>query len=554
MFVRIKTTPNSPKKAVQIVESYREGNKVKQRIVRHVGTALTDTELQKLIELAEYIKANIENQSNPMLFSPEQIAEVAIQSARIKEENKHLKVDLKNLREKQRVIVGIHEVYGQIYRELGFDKVIPNPKRKPSVVKNLFHIVMGRLSNPASKLSTVNDLSENFGIKLSLPLVYKMMDAIDDRVIKGIEEKAYNVATNLFKEPIKVIFYDATTLYFESFEEDDLRQKGYSKDMKFNQTQVLLAVMVTEKGIPIGYELYEGSKYEGKTLKDAIDKIHQRYNIEDITFVADSAILSKSNIEILEGLGKKYIIGARLRGMPKDIKREILDLESYRSINNEEKYLIKEIQLEGGKRLIVTYSELKSMKDARDRQETIDRLLKKINGKTIKADILISNYGYKKYIKVKGESEIEIDEEKIASDRKWDGLHGVITNDNNLTEEEIISQYKGLWQVEETFRISKHDLRIRPIYHWTARRIKAHIAICFIALCCARYLNYRLAIQKKPMSTERIRRALNSVQLSILEDIETKNLYGIPSVIKQDAKLIYDAMGLKLSSVPFQIK
>jgi len=108
--------------------------------------------------------------------------------------------------------------------------------------------------------------------------------------------------------------------------------------------------------------------------------------------------------------------------------------------------------------------------------------------------------------------------------------------------------------VEETFRISKHDIKIRPIYHWTPRRIKAHIAICFMALCCARHLGYRIAIEKGAMSTERIRQALNSVQLSILEDIGSKNLYGIPSVIKQDAKIIYDAMSLRHSSVPFQIK
>jgi transposase len=383
-----------------------------------------------------------------------------------------------------------------------------------------------------------------------------MMDAVDDKVIERIEEKAYNAVMSLFRRPIRVIFYDATTVYFESFKEDEIRQKGYSKDMKFNQTQVLLAVMVTDKGIPIGYQLYEGSKYEGKTLKDAIEKIQQRYNIEEITFVADSAILSRANIEILESLGKKYIIGARIRNMTKDIKEQIINIESYESINSSdgERYLVKEIPIGGGQRLIVTYSEDRARKDARDREETIERLMKRLQSKEAKAESLISNYGYKKYIKIKGGNEVEIDQDKIEEAKKWDGLHGVITNDKELAVEEIISQYKGLWQVEETFRISKHDIKIRPIYHWTPRRIKAHIAICFMALCCARHLGYRIAIEKGAMSTERIRQALNSVQLSILEDIGSKNLYGIPSVIKQDAKIIYDAMGLRHSSVPFQIK
>jgi len=155
---------------------------------------------------------------------------------------------------------------------------------------------------------------------------------------------------------------------------------------------------------------------------------------------------------------------------------------------------------------------------------------------------------------VEGECEVKIDEKKIEEDKKWDGLHGVITNHEGMKAEEVIAQYGGLWQVEETFRITKHDLKVRPIYHWTPRRIRAHIAICFMALCCARHLEYRLAVQKKAMSVERIRRALNSVQVSILEHIDTKALYGIPSLIREDAKIIYDTLGLKLSDVPYEIK
>ena len=555
MFVRVKKSPHSEKKAVQIVESFRVGGKVRQRIVRHVGMAKDEEELKKLIELAEYIRARMESEERPGLFSAEEMARYAIEGRKEKGE-KELRVDLRRLREKKRVVVGIHEAYGRIYKELGFDRVIGNPARRRAGVRNLFHIVMGRLSSGGSKMRTVKEMGEGFGVELSLPSVYRMMDLLDEGVKKRIEERAYDAACGLLGGRIKVIFYDCTTIYFESFKEDEIRRKGYSKDMKFNETQVLLGVMVTERGLPVGYEVYEGSRYEGNTVRDAIEKIRERYKVEEVIFVGDSGILNKKNIEMIEKLGGKYILGARIKGMSKEVKEEIGKRESYKEVvsRDGERLWIKEIELGEGKRLIVSFSEARARKDAEDRQEAIQRLMKKIENGGLRPEDLVRNYGYKRFIKVEGECEVKIDEKKIEEDKKWDGLHGVITNDEGMKAEEVIAQYGGLWQVEETFRITKHDLKVRPIYHWTPRRIRAHIAICFMALCCARHLEYRLAVQKKAMSVERIRRALNSVQVSILEHIDTKALYGIPSLIREDAKIIYDTLGLKLSDVPYEIK
>jgi len=555
MFVRVKKSPHSEKKAVQIVESFRVGGKVRQRIVRHVGMAKDEEELKKLIELAEYIRARMESEERPGLFSAEEMARYAIEGRKEKGE-KELKVDLRRLREKKRVVVGIHEAYGRIYKELGFDRVIGNPARRRAGVRNLFHIVMGRLSSGGSKMRTVKEMEEGFGVELSLPSVYRMMDLLDEGVKRRIEDRAYDAACGLLGGRIKVIFYDCTTIYFESFKEDEIRRKGYSKDMKFNETQVLLGVMVTERGLPVGYEVYEGSRYEGNTVRDAIEKIRERYKVEEVIFVGDSGILNKKNIEMIEKLGGKYILGARIKGMSKEVKEEIGKRESYREVvsRDGERLWIKEIELGEGKRLIVTFSEARARKDAEDRQEAIERLMKKIENGGLRPEDLVRNYGYKRFIKVEGECEVKIDEKKIEEDKKWDGLHGVITNHEGMKAEEVIAQYGGLWQVEETFRITKHDLKVRPIYHWTPRRIRAHIAICFMALCCARHLEYRLAVQKKAMSVERIRRALNSVQVSILEHIDTKALYGIPSLIREDAKIIYDTLGLKLSDVPYEIK
>lgn len=555
MFVRIKTSPNSPKKSVQIVENYRDGDRVRQKIVRHVGTALNDDELKRMSELAEYIKAKLEHEIQPVLFPVEEIAEQSIR-ARNRQSEESLPVDLKKLREQQRIVVGIHEVYGQVYREIGFDKVFPNPGRKPAAVRNLYHVVMSRIANPLSKRATVMDLSEHFGIDLSLPSVYRMMDQMDDKVIDNIQQQAYQSACGMLKEEINVLFYDCTTVYFESFKEDDLKENGYSKDMKFNQPQVLLALLVTQQGLPIGYEVFPGSQYEGHTLEQAVRKIEEDYHIRDIFFVADSAMLNNDNLTLLEGLGKKYIVGARMRSMSQENQDKILDKSDFTIISkpdDDHEYAIKEMSIQDGRRLIISYNENNAKKDAYDREKSIERLLAKLKNKRNKPEDLISNFGYKKFLKINGKSTIEIDQEKLERERLWDGIHGVITNDMDLTPQQIIEQYQGLWQVEQCFRISKHDLKIRPVFHWTPPRIRAHIAICFMALTCARYLYYRIKTQYTALSEERIRQQLISVQISILKDQQDQKLYGIPSRINQDAKKIYHLMGLKLSDVPFSI-
>jgi transposase len=172
-------------------------------------------------------------------------------------------------------------------------------------------------------------------------------------------------------------------------------------------------------------------------------------------------------------------------------------------------------------------------------------------GKQIKN--FLNNYGYKKFIKLEGSSKVIIDEKKIEQASQWDGLHGVITNIKEMEAIEIINHYHELWQIEETFRISKHDLRIRPIYHWTSRRIKSHIAICFISLVCLRVLAHRVKVQYSRLSVEVIIKILTSVQVSILKDIKTKKRYAIPSKITQEIKKIYQVVGKKISDQPFEI-
>jgi transposase len=535
------------------VQSVRNGNKVRQKIVRYVGVAMDDDELQRLMDLAEHIKAKLESDYQLSLFSPEEAAQQAI-AAREENTNKPLHVDLKQLKEEQRIVMGIHEVYGKLYQELGFQKVFSNTARQAYNAKLLFEIVMARIANPKSKRGSIKMLEQDFGVSLPLHKVYRMMDALGDKVVKRIQDIAYSATMDLLKKKVNILFYDCTTLYFESFIDDELKQNGYSKDCKFNQPQVLLALIVTEEGLPLGYEVFPGSCFEGHTLIPVLKGLRERFELEHVIFVGDRGMISKENLAALEAEKFKYIVGAKLRNLSKDMQKIILDEEKRYVACDDNKYAqrIAKFEQEKGRTLLVSYSAKRAAKDKLDREKAITKLLKKLS-KSKNPKSLLSNYGYKKFIAMKGESKLYFDQEKLEEEAKWDGLHGVITNVKDMSSKAIITHYRELYQVEECFRISKHDLKIRPIFHWVPPRVKAHIAISFMTLVCVRHLEYRVALQYQKLSPEIIRNELLHVQLTFLKHNKSNKQYCVPSKVGQDAKKIYQVMGLKLATIPFQV-
>ena len=564
MFVRVKRSNNRKVASVQIVEGSRDkatGN-VKQTVIKHIGSASSDEEIAKLVELGEFVKAEIESEHQQNFFTSSSLAKLASESRTVqKDDEANYKIDdIRKLEHESRSITGIEEIYGKIYENLGFDKILYNPARQVYARNIIRHMVLGRIANPTSKRETVRFLEEDYGVQLKLDGVYSTMDRINERAIDKIQTCSLNAATTLFPEKIDILFYDATTLYFESFTEDELRSKGFSKEHKFNvnETQILLSIFVTKKGIPVGYEVFPGATYEGHTLIKSLENLKNRFSIDNIVFVADSGMLNEENLSLLDGAGYKYIVGARIKNMEKIIKDQILDLEAYQSLTfGEEKYLGKIIEITPNKKqkwsrnLVVTYSEKRAYKDEKERTEAISKLKKKLN-KSGNIKSMIGASGYKKFLKIEGDSSVAIDLAKLELASIWDGLHGVVTNIEDPNISEIISHYRGLWQVEETFRVCKHDLKIRPIYHWNPERIRAHIAICFMALTCIRHLEYRVSLREK-LSPERLKKALTSIYITKLRHIEDKRLFAIPSKPSNDAKIIYKTMNLPLNSLPYLI-
>lgn len=569
MFIRVKTTPNSPRKSVQIVESFRVDNKVKQKIVKHIGVALDDYELNELKLLALAIKTKLELENTLPLYTPEEIEkQIEKSKENIKRDiysHDDYVVNIKDLVEEDRVITGIHDIYGKMFDELDLKNIFVNPARNKSSVEYFRNIVLARIAKPDSKSRSVHMLEENFGVSLDLDSVYKMMDKIDDKSIEKLNSIAYSETKKLFDDKIDVIYFDATTIYFESFTEDigddAIRKNGYSKDLKFNQPQVVLALMVTKEGLPIGYELFSGDTFDGHTLIPSLKILRDKYNVDNVVYVADSGMFNNDNLkelEMLEEYNFNYIVGARIKNMQKNIKEQILNKNNYTELNSE--ISIANITLDNGRKLVVTYSLKRARKDKADREKAIKKLKDKLE-KNISVKSQLSNQGYKKYLQLKSNNEestcdlsIALNEDKIYEDSLWDGLKGLIVNKNStLSNDEILTQYNNLWQVEESFRITKHDLKIRPVYHWKPSRVKAHIAISFASLLIVRHLEYRIKLQYKKLSPKVIRELLLNIQTSIVYDKTKKIKYAIPSKIKLETKKIYKLMDKQYSTTPYII-
>lgn len=547
MFVRVKSSPNSPRKSVQIVHNQRHHGRVRQLIVRHLGIAANDDELELLKRLGKRQIAEMEILGDPSVFSPEerqrQLQAALAHAEQTQDDDHPLLVNLRDLREEARVVRGIHEVYGSMYDALGLPSVLSGRRYRTSA-RILKEIVMARLAQPLSKRASVRYLADNMGTQLHLDQVYRMMDHLTDTRLERLQRLATSQAHALLSPPVDVYFFDCTTLYFESFVVDPLKAPGFSKDAKFKESQVLLALMVTAEGLPVRYQVLPGHSFEGHSLQPVVAAFRRHVPLRQAVVVADRGMLSRANLQQLRDYGIDYVVGARLRSLPMALRRQLTATGQDRRSTAEYDY--------NEDRLIVRFSAAQAQRDASQRALQVQRLQGRVAGAP-HPKALLSNRGYGKYLRIEGDSRVVLDDAKIAAEAGWDGLQGVITSLKELPAADAFSAYHGLWQVEQTFRISKHDLRVRPIFHWTPRRIQAHLGIAFMALMCVRHLEYRCRLQYRPLSPEAIQRSLLGMQQSVWRDITTDRRYAMPSTPTIHAAGLYKLFGKRTNEIPFEL-
>ncbi len=423
MFVRRKKLPGDRVK-VQVVKSVRSGGKVRQRVLRHVGTATGAAQLERLEGLARLVIEEMRDAdgSRTALFSPKEFVDLLEQSRRAARDPAPFGTDLADCHEECRVVVGVREAFGAIYGLLGWDRMFG--ARRASASRIVEELVLARITRPLSRRATVSELEAHGELALDPDCVCRGMDMLDDGRIKAIRRRSLEVAKTLLPEPLTAVFHDTTSLHFESERNDALRLKGCSKDVRPHRVQVVFALLVTAEGLPVGYEVFPGDIWEGGTLVTALEALERDHAGVRFTVAADAGMTGRDNEAALQARGTPCILGARLKARPAAQKRRVLDPDAYGPWGRDEcarsigSFLCIEA---GGRRLVVTHSPKRARKDARERERRIEKLRARLEASDTPASL--SSRGGARFLDFPG-GKARLDEAKVAEAARWDGLRG----------------------------------------------------------------------------------------------------------------------------------
>ena len=388
---------------------------------------------------------------------------------------------------------GTELILDRVFDRIGFNRIEDVVFRK---------LVQSRLSFPASKAATVEYLKNYYDEDVDLSKIYRYLDKLNHTQQEKVQDISVRHTMELLGGNIGVMFYDVTTLYFEADREDDLRKTGFSKEGRHKNPQIILGLLVSLNGYPLAYCIHEGNKYEGHTMMPVIEEFVRKYELDNFVVVADSGLMNEQNIADMEQNGYKYIIGARIRTESKKVTEWILS-------HSWAEGQMAEYDKGDGRRLLVGYTDNRARKDAYNREKGV-RILEKAyrNGRLSKENI--NRRGYNKFLEMKNKLEVSINYEKIKEDALWDGLKGYLTN-TELPAEQIYTAYHNLWTVELAFRIAKSKLEVRPMFHFTRKRIEAHICICFVALKVYKELDRILKLNGIKLGIDKVLRMAKTV-------------------------------------------
>jgi transposase len=466
---------------------------------------------------------------------------------------------------------GFHDVFGPVY-----DSIFKNTGLKEKGNRMLKDLSIMRIICPKSKRFT-SKIAQEYNCNLTLDGIYKLMDRIDSQVIDNIGSLSFKNTKTLLKsekEDLEVLFYDMTTLYFEVNSNDELRDFGFSKDGKHAHVQIMMAIITTKSGLPLGYELFPGNSYEGHTLVPVLKKLQEKYKIKKVIVVADSGLISKDNVKEISKMGLEYILGGRVKNGSKALKTAVFDEDGYTeltptlkgkiyypqkkkkkktepcaNVQDDPKDAAKEATKENPEKdeedildpIYIYHCQNRAHKDQHEREKQVEKVRENI-GKPAKSKL---SGIYKKSFVTTGEdkSVIGIDEEALALMARFDGFFTLETNLKDPPMLDILNYYRALWQIEQTFRLIKYNIALRPIFHYNTDRIKAHFAMCYIALVLIRTVEYKTMQNGCYLPLEQLNESLKKVRIMRLT-IKEKN-YAIAQNFPQNLIPIYKALKIK---------
>ena len=458
---------------VQIV--FKDGRRISKII--HLGTAHNQVELDVLLLKAEAIQLGEKQIS---LF-PEREQKPSLQTA-----GTFSKL--------------LYSLIKSNYQNLQFNQI------NDYVFQNL---VTARIVEPVSKLDSIRVL-EDLGVNyISIDQIYwslrKTVRNNYRKIISGLCVQNRNI------NYINILLYDVTTLYFEIPREDRIRIPGLSKERRL-EPQIVIGLLVDHTGFPLSLQMFQGNTAETKTIVPVLQKFQEEYKIKNLTVVADSAMLNQKNIQEIEENGFNYIIGSRQQKMP-------FAIEEYLKTNIVPNDLdVVEGMLSKGQRAIYQYSAKRARLDMSNIEKQIKKAEKVIAGtSTVKKS---------KFVKFNAEDK-KLNKALIEKAKSLAGFKGYITN-LSLPAERIIKYYHDLWHVEAAFRMSKHDLKARPIFHQTEESIEAHLTIVMAALAVSKLME-----EKSGLSIKKIVNLLKPMRSAVLISNTDGSTLEVPPHIPQ---------------------
>lgn len=452
--------------------------------------------------------------------------------------------------EKGRYNYGYYQVYQKAFSHFGLDRLSTNIQNKHKLKFDFANVLtmmlLERLNTPCSKRSSYFNQGEYLNISpVGLHQLYRTLDKLSD-YSDAIQQQIYRTGRNLFNQQLDVVFYDVTTLYFESEKEHEggIAQKGFGKDGKIGKTQVLFCMLIDRNKQPIGYRLFQGSTYEGHTFEHALADLKDKFWVDKVIVVADRGMLSKVNLQRVRENNYEFIVGERLRSLPTHVKEQLTKLDTYHkewlySDSSGKEVGIRYCTIQYmGRTIIGTYSAKRAKKDRIERETRLKKAQQ-----LLRKPASINKNASRYFLKSEKGDNYILDEAKIALDQKYDGFLAIATNNTELAVTEILDQYKQLYKIEQSFRTFKSHLETRPMFHWNRKRIEGHICLCYIAYTLLNYTLLKLQ-QKGIKTTEKaLRKTLDKMQLSLLEH-QGKDVY-LRSAPSEDESRVQKALGLK---------
>lgn len=452
----VKTKVGS--RSVQVIR-YENSKRV---IVKHIGTGSVDEEINALSEIARSYIEELSQQRS--LFSDVQLVSSVVM--------------LNQCQYLGFYYTFLYDVLYAIQTQIGYTSQIDGM---------LNDLVIMRIVEPGSKLRSIELMETYFGIRHRRQRYYE--SALKWLELKDVVEKqTLGFAQRTYDFDFSLLFYDVTTLYFETFESDDLRKTGFSKDNKSQQPQILVALMVTHDGFPIAYEVFAGNIFEGHTMLPFVQSFIKKHKVQHFTVVADAAMISTANINALQSANINYIVGARLGNVPAQLLDDI-----DKNLLREDGRMIR-IKTDNGY-LICSFSHQRYKKDKYEMEKQIE-----------KAKMLLSQPSKTsrvKFLKTE-ETKTKLNEDLIEKTTKLLGVKGYYTDieESVADSKTIIERYHDLYKIEQAFRVSKNDLKTRPIFHFKEEPIKLHLLICFMALAVSKHIEIKAATSIRSFLTQ----------------------------------------------------